>query len=155
MASLRKKLAAAAALALVCGLTSCGDDGQDAASIGPAPPAEVTQADYFADPTSYAGERVRVIGEVDTIVHNDAFTFIPQLDAIAENTGGQLLVLHPGDLNVAAGSPITVTGTTHPDFDPAQARPFADQFAEDPAFEPFVGQPYLEADGLDKDPDDE
>lgn len=146
---------AAAALVLVSGLMACADDADDVGSVGPPSPEAVAEADYFLDPASYAGQRVRVVGEVDTILHNDAFTLIPQVDAVAEKAPDKLLVLHTGDLNVAAGSPIAVTGTTHPDFGPAQARPFAEQFAEDPAFDPFLGRPYLEADGLDRNPDEE
>lgn len=142
---------AAAALVLVTALAACSDDDEQAGSIGP-PPAEAVAEAFFADPASYAGERVTFVGEVDTILNNDAFTVIAQA---AEDSTEDLLVVHPGDLDVAAGSPIELTGTLQPEFDPPSVQPFRDVFAEDPAFEPFVGQPYLAADAVDKSPDEQ
>lgn len=62
-----------------------------------------------------------------------------------------LLVVHPGDLDVAAGSPIQVAGTPRAGFDP-QPQPFRDRFADDPTFEPYLDERYLEADGIDRTP---
>lgn len=151
---IRRLHVSAAVVLLLGGLTACGDDA-DVGSVGPSSPEPVAEAEFFAHPSSYVGQRVTVLGEVDTIMHNDAFSMAPEIEAIAENDFGKLLVVHPEDLDVAVGSPIKVTGTVQRNFDPSQIRPFREVFAEDPAFAPFVGEPYLQADALDRYPGEE
>lgn len=150
----RGGLGSTAALVLLSGLAACADDdGVDA--VGPPSPEPVAEAQFFTDPGSYVDERVTVVGEVDTILHNDAFTMVPRIDAIAANAKTKVLVVHPGDLDVAVGSPVEVTGTPQSTFDPPQVEPFREVFAEDPAFRPFIGDPYLEADAVDRVPGEE
>lgn len=139
---------ALAAVVLAGGLAACGDD-DDLADVGPPPPEAVAEAEFFTDPAEFVGERVQVAGEVHTILHDDAFTLIPEGDAIDEGVESKLLVVHSGDLNVSAGRALVVTGTPHLDFDP-EIEPYRDIFAEQQVFQPFVDQPYLVADALDE-----
>lgn len=147
---MRKGLHAFTALVLVSTSAACASD-DDVDTVGPEAPEVVAEAKFFADPAAYVDERVTVLGEMDTILHNDAFTMVPQIDATGQETGGKLLVVHPGDLDVAVGSPIEVTGTTRRAFD--RVPPFGERFVGDPAFDPLVGEPYLEADELDQAPE--
>lgn len=148
MTSSRPLAALLAALLLSAAGCSADDDTE---AIGPPPSESVEGAEFFQDPGQFAGDRITIAAEIDEILNPDAFTLVPNPEA----DDVKVLVVHPGDIDVEVGSPVEVTGTLVEDFDPPSVQPFRDVFAQDPAFQQFVGAPYLEADAIDKTPVEE
>lgn len=99
------------------------------------------------DPTAalvenLVGQQVEIGAEVSEIIGPNAFT-------MAGDIGEAVLVIYTGtpqDLMVNA--PIQVTGSVRMSFALAEAEEFAGAGLDDTAFEPFNGEPYIEASGV-------
>lgn len=108
------------------------------------------------NPQSYAGKEVTITGTVAQLVSPHAFNV-----AVADNNAGGImgngnnsnnsnnaqtvLAVAKDTGQLTAGSPVQVTGTFQPTFDPNHAAPYTGGSVGQGQFTPFNGRPYVQA----------
>jgi hypothetical protein len=155
-------VAIAASSALVLGACG-GGGGETSAGQQPQPPAAqsggnttgnasgsscVAASQVLNNTQSYAGKPVTVTGTVGQVVSQHAFTVAindNNPNTGATNNAQTLLAVRKDTTQLAAGSPVQVTGTLQPTFDPNQAATFTGGNLGQGAFTPFNGRPYVQA----------
>jgi hypothetical protein len=169
--------AIAASSALVLGACGGGGGGAgNAPANQAAPPAQsgagnsggaagatscVSSNQVLSNMQSYAGKTVTITGTVAQIVGQHAFTVTPgnsngggilgnnNNNNNTGNTGNTqtLLAVDKNNTQLTQGSPVQVTGTLQPTFDPNQAATFTGgNLSQDQgAFTSFNGKPYVQA----------
>ncbi|HET9256020.1 MAG TPA: hypothetical protein VFO16_12570 [Pseudonocardiaceae bacterium] len=101
----------------------------------------------------YTGKEVTITGTVVQLVSPHAFT----VAITGSNNGGgtlgngnnnaqRVLAVAKDTMRLTAGSPVQVTGTFQPTFDPNQAATFTGGNIGQGQFTPFNGRPYVQAD---------
>jgi hypothetical protein len=160
--------AIAASSALVLG--ACGGGGNAPEGHQAAPPPQsapgnsgaagtscVASSQVLTNTQSYTGKPVTITGTVAQVVGQHAFT----VAAAGNSTGGgivgnnnsnanntqTLLAVDKDTMQLTPGSPVQVTGTLQPTFDPNQAATFTggNLGQDQQAFTPFKGRPYVQA----------
>jgi hypothetical protein len=111
------------------------------------------------NPQSYAGKTVTITGTVAQVVGQHAFTVTPSGNSNS-NSGGipgnnngnsnnaqPVLAVDKDTTQLTQGSPVEVTGTLQPTFDPNQAATFTggNLGQDQAAFNQFNGKPYVQA----------
>jgi hypothetical protein len=162
-------IAASSALAL----GACGGGGQTPAGNQAQPPAVqapaaqgggntstgnasgsscVAAGQVLSNVQSYTGKPVTVTGTIGQVVGQNAITVAMQGDTSGSIPGGNannaqtLLAVAPQITGTPApGSPVQVTGTLQPTFDPNQAQASTGINFDRAALAPYNGKPYVEA----------
>lgn len=146
-------VALAASSALVLG--ACGGGGNTSASHqAPNAPSVggnangantvstcVDSGQVLNNPQSYIGKQVTMTGSVAQAVGPHAFTI-----ATKGNNTQPVLAVDKDNMQLTEGSPVQVTGTFQPSFDPNQAAPYTGGSLGQGSFNSFHGKPYVQAD---------
>jgi DNA/RNA endonuclease YhcR with UshA esterase domain len=101
-------------------------------------------SDVLNNTQSYASQQVTITGTIAQIVSPHAITVAPT----GNNNGNNaqtLLALDKETMPLTPGSPVQITGTLQPTFDPNQAITFIGSNIDPAAFTPFNGKPYVQA----------
>ncbi|MGY1709211.1 hypothetical protein ACI8AC_06825 [Geodermatophilus sp. SYSU D00758] len=165
------------AAAVVLGLSGCGDD--EPVATGPQetaddtvaatedpvdeeiePGGELTEPAFEGDYTEdfidraggYTGEQVTLRGTVGEVLQPGLFT----LTSTEDTSAAPILVIGiEAPESIDAGTPAQVTGTLMEGFEVTDVEDQQGVDLDDPLFEQYSGQPYLNADSveLQEDPD--
>lgn len=142
------------------GLAGCGDDtgaevevediqeAGESPSVAPSPTAPpvgkggIYNQQFLEGMNTMEGQEATVSAEVDEVVSEAAFTIVDPDDAAV----APLPVIHDQDLaELEPGRTVRVTGTVHTVFDLPQVEQSLGIDLDDPVYEDWDKEPYLEA----------